>query len=348
MKKLITLCMIFYLSLSLCTGVQAQTILLSFAGDCTLGGDESWFSLPESFMSVVASKGYTYPLDEVRQWFMADDFTLVNLEGVLKDDGKSLRAGRKWNFRGLTAYTAILQEGGVEAVNLGNNHSYDYGAEGLASTKAALTEAGIGYCIDREVLIFEKEEIRIAFLGFNMDHYNHLKEYIEETIPALKTQGCQAVVVSIHAGTEYEGKHNSTQRDLARHAIDCGADLVIGHHPHVLQGMELYKERTIFYSLGGFTYGGNRRPRTVEFPSVVAQVALSFDSSGYAAQTVTLRPVYISGTRPQNNYQPCPVTGKEAQEVLQHIQKDTNFALQPYQEGKGAVQETVYALRGGE
>ncbi|MCL2811616.1 MAG: CapA family protein [Clostridia bacterium] len=323
---------------------KAQTVItLSFVGDCTLGGDESWMNMRHTFMHTVAEHGMAYPFAKVRHLLEADDVTVANLEGVLQDTATGRQRALKYNFRGPTAYTQILTLGSVEAVSLGNNHSGDYGEQGLASTKTALTAAGIGFFIDEEVFIFEKDGVRIALMGFHGRRYTALQDTIPGTIARLRSEGCQAVIVSLHFGKQYVARHNSQQTELAHHAIDSGADLVVGHHPHVVQGIEIYKQRLILYSLGNFAYGGNRQPRTIEFPSVVAQVAMAFDERGFVSQTLTLHPVHISGTRPRNNYQPYPVFGADAQAVINQIQGDTPFPLNPYVEGLGAMQETVYA-----
>jgi len=323
---------------------SAQTVItLSFVGDCTLGGDESWMHMRHTFMRTVAEQGMAYPFAKVRHLLEADDLTVANLEGVLQDTSAGRQRDRRYNFRGPTAYTQILTLGSVEAVNLGNNHSGDFGKQGLLSTKAALTAAGIGFFIDEDVFLFEKDGVQIALMGFLARSYIAQKDTLPETIARLRAEGCQAVIVSLHAGRQYVSQHNSQQTELARHAIDSGADLVVGHHPHVVQGIELYKQRLILYSLGNFAYGGNRQPRTIEFPSVIAQVAMAFDEGGYVSQTLTLHPVHISGTRPRNNYQPHPVLGAEAQAVIDQIQGDTPFPLNPFVEGLGAAQQTVYA-----
>jgi len=326
------------------TPARAQTIVtLSFVGDCTLGNEERWMNRPHTFVRVVAEQGMLYPFEKVRHWFEADDLTVVNLEGVLQDNTAGRRRDLRYNFRGPAAYAQILSLASVEAANLGNNHSGDYGPLGLARTQAALDAVGVGWFMDDKVFTFEKYGVCIALMGFDVYRYMAYQDTMAETIAALRGDGCHAVVVSLHAGRQYNRMHNDTQTELARHAIDSGADLVVGHHPHVLQGIEIYKQRTILYSLGNFCFGGNRTPRDIEYPSVVAQVALAFDAHGYLAQTLTLHPVHISGTRPRNNYQPLPVTGEEAQAVIDLIQQDTPFPLNPYVEGQGAVQETVYA-----
>ncbi len=342
-KSAALLCALIVLLLPLTASAQTQTITLTFAGDCTLGGDTSWGSDPGTFNALVEEHGYDYPFERMLPVFETDDLTMVNLEGVLQDDDSGRRAGRKYNFRGVTAYTEILRLGSIEAVNLGNNHTSDFGPQGVQSTQKALEGADIGYCLDEVPFVFECRGVRIAILGFNMDHYLSRQSGMAEAIAALRAEGCQAVVVNLHAGEEYNARHNRTQRNLAYHAIDSGADLVIGHHPHVLQGLEVYKQRTILYSLGELCFGGNRRPRFIERASVAARIALEFDESGYLSQTVTLLPMRISGTVPENNYQPQPASGSEAEETMERMQKDTPFPLNPYAEGEGARQETLRA-----
>lgn len=336
------------MALALAFGVPAQaetkTIRLSFAGDCTLGGDEGWMNHSIGTFKVMQKEqdSYAYFLEKCQPIFASDDFTLVNLEVVLADTARGKREGRKWNFRGTTDYVRVLTEGSVEGVTLGNNHAQDFGAPGLKSTKETLTNAGVAYCVDQEVCFYEKDGVKIAFMGFWESSFHGKLKWIRQEIPRLKTQeGCAAVVVVYHGGNEYKQKHSKEQEKDLRAAIDAGADLVVGHHPHVIQGIEVYKNRNILYSMGDFCYGGNRKPRAMEYPTYVAGVEMQFDEKGYLAQQLTIHPFRISATAPRNNYQPYPVTGEEAQEVMKLIQNDTPFALNPYVEGRGAVQDVL-------
>jgi poly-gamma-glutamate capsule biosynthesis protein CapA/YwtB (metallophosphatase superfamily) len=326
---------------------EAVIVKLSFAGDCTLGGNESWMNYSTgTFMSVMAAQDNTYPFLLTQELFGKDDYTLVNLEGVLSDSSKGINHDRKWNFRGYTKYADILTLGGIEAVTLGNNHSKDYSNYGLTQTKNTLTAAGIDYCDTKEICYYEKGDVKIAFLGFWETAFHSNKKWIKETIPKLKSQeSCDAVVVLYHGGNEYSQNHSQTQTDDLHYAIDCGADLCIGHHPHVIQGVEVYKNRTILYSLGDFCFGGNRKPRTIEYPTFIAGFELAFTSAGYQYQQLTIHPFHISGTAPRNNFQPCPALGADASEVLGLIQADTSFPLNPHREGAGAVQDRIYASK---
>lgn len=320
-------------------------VQLSFAGDCTLGGHEGWMNYSIGTFRVMQQEvgNYTYFLEKVQDIFAQDDCTIVNLEVVLADSPRGLNKDRKWNFRGTTDYVNILTQGSVEAVTLGNNHSRDFGQPGFDSTRQTLTEAGVGYCVDQEVFFFEKDGVRIAFLGFWETNFRKHKKWMTTEIPRLKAEeNCAAVVILYHGGREYTPKHSKTQQEDMRWAIDAGADLVVGHHPHVLQGMEIYKNRQIFYSLGDFCYGGNRKPREIEYPTIVLGVELAFDKDGLLYQQATIHPARISATSPRNNYQPYLVTGELAQDVMQRLQNDTPHELAPYVEGEGAVQPRVY------
>lgn len=339
---LLVLCLLSPMALA-----EGTDILFSFAGDCTLGGDESWMNYSIGTFKVMAQEqgDYAYFLEKAQPHFANDDFTIVNLEGVLADSAKGLNPNTKWNFRGATEYVNILTLGSVEAVTLGNNHTADFGKAGLASTKEVLQKANIPYALDEETFVLEKEGVKVGFIGFYGPTYRRYGKKLPELIQQLKQQeGCAAVVLMYHGGTQYKVKHNKQQEEDLRYAVDSGADLVIGHHPHALQGIEVYNNRSIVYSLGNFCYGGNRKPREVEYQSMVLQAKLSFDEGGaYQGQQLTIHPYHISATRPRNNYQPYPLSGEEARKALETIQADTPFPLNPFVEGLGAVQEFVPA-----
>ena len=347
MKRLIVILLLVMLPFTFAlAGGEETTVLLSFAGDTTLGGHEGWMDYSIGTFKVMAQeKGYSYFLEKALPHFSQDDLTIVNLEGVLADSAKGQNKRTKWNFRGLTEYAAVLTLGSVEAVTRGNNHTADFGQKGLMSTQDTLDAAGILYSLDDKPFVFEKNGVKVGFLGFTASSYSSYRAQLPELIRDLKEkENCSAVVVQYHGGKQYRHTHNKEQTEDMRYAIDAGADLVIGHHPHVLQGMEVYRDRSIVYSLGDFCYGGNRKPREMEYPTMVLQAALQFDGNGrYLSQQLTIHPYRISATSPRNNYQPFPVTGDQADEVMSLIQNDTPFTLNRFVPGPGAVQETVFA-----
>ena len=321
------------------TAAAETTLHFTFAGDCTLGSEEAKRKQATSFDSVITEKGYDWPFANMQELFQNDDLTVVNLEGVLSDSNRSENKDKTYRFRGPTAFVDILTRSGIEAVNLANNHTQDFGKQGYTATQETLAAAGVGYFGSRSVYIFEKDGIKVAFFGLNSTAFNGNKAWAKEEIARLKQEeGVNAVVFTFHAGQEY-GKHrNQAQETYAHYMIDAGADLIIGHHPHVVQGMEIYNNRTICYSLGNFASGGNKEVRALE--TVVVDVALTFDDAGnYLGQQLTLYPANISGTYPENNYQPVLVSGDAAQDVMALIQNDTDYELAPYTDEAGCAQQ---------
>lgn len=342
MKKAmwILVCMLLFAS-SAC----AQTVTLTFVGDCTLGADTDWPASDErTFPNVIAREGMDYPFANFRAFFAEDDLTVINLEGVLADSNEGQLGGRKYNFRGSTAYAQMLTDASVELAVLGNNHTRDFGAPGMESTKAALAAAGVGYALNDEAFVFEKDGIRIGVLSYISNIYSKHRKEMPQIVSELKdVQGCAAVVLCIHAGEEYSMRHSKEQRSIARSAIDAGVDLVIGHHPHVLQGLDIYNGRNIVYSLGNFVFGGNRRILREHRGTMAVRVEMAFENGVYSAQRLTVIPAIATGTLDRNNYQPYFAQGEEAEEVMRIIRKDTAYDLAPYEEGIGAVQQWLPA-----
>ena len=224
---------------------------------------------------------------------------MVNLEGVLSDSTEGLDKTRTYNFRGPATFANILVESGIDMVGLGNNHSGDYGEEGLKGTKEALGAAGVPYAYEDEVYILEKDGIKIAFLSLTITRYDQFEEFLKEKIASLRSEeGCNFVIMAFHYGWEYSYVHNKKQRLTSHYVINSGADLVVGTHPHVVQGIEVYKNRLILYSLGNFSFGGNQtiKPRSLE--AYIAKVALTFEDGVFKRQQLTIIPVHTSGTSP--------------------------------------------------
>lgn len=323
--------------LLLCSTAAAETTLnLTFTGDVTLGGEESQKNKPTSFVKYAEKEGYDYFFAHVKDLFLQDDLTVVNLEGPITDKNTQENKKKTYRFRAPTDFVKILTQSGIEACNLSNNHCpLDFGKQGYASTKAVLEQAGVGYFGAKNVYLWQKNGIKLAFFGFNSTVVNAHKAWMKDEIARLKAEeAVNAVVVTFHAGSEYSKHRTKTQEEFAHMAVDAGADLVIMHHPHVVQGMEIYKNRTICYSLGNFCFGGNKEIRALE--TVMAGVRLTFDDAGkYIGQQVRLYPANISGTPDYNNYQPVRVKGKAAERVMHLIQLDSDLELAPYNEEAG-------------
>lgn len=305
---------------------KTTRVTLTFGGDSVLGSEERARKLPESFHSIVASKGDSWPFSGLSEIFHQDDLTLINLENVLKDSADGLEESQH-NFRGPTAFVNILKTGGIDLVNLANNHFPDYGQAGKNSTRRALRDAGIPFAGYSGLYVFEKDGIRIGFAGIRETVFHQNRGRIADEIAELQRRGCRYIVYSCHFGTEYEEKHNELQTLIARTAIDAGAGLVIGHHPHVVQGIEEYRGGLIFYSLGNLVFGGNLELST--FDGLLAQVSLDFDREQALKQTsVRLIPIITSSSRPANDFRPIPATGQDKQRILETIQNDSTLPIE--------------------
>lgn len=317
-KRLLIVPLILLFAMS---GALADTqVVMTFVGDCTVGCEDRLLNRDYSFAGYVQREGYDYFLEKVKDFFSEDDLTVGNFEGVLKDTRYGA-VNKTYCFRGLPEYAQILTRGSIEAVNLANNHTGDYGTTGRATTLKALEAAGVKTFNETSEYIFEKNGIKIAFCGFWGVGFNKRAD-IAARIRQLKAEGANAVVCALHFGEEYATYHNKVQAKVARMVIDAGADLVVGHHPHVVQGMEVYDSRTIFYSVGNFLFGGNAEVRSNE--SLVPRVTMTFGDDGtYLGQQVRLYPANESGNAEVNDYQPRLVEGDAAEAVYARLDADS-------------------------
>lgn len=273
---------------------------LTFAGDCTLASDSNNYNSPHGFIGTVGTD-YGYPFRNVLDIFENDDFTIINLESVLADSGAS--SGKLFTFRGPTAYTEIMTSSSVEAVTLANNHTEDYGKAGYESTTKALSEAGVWYVeTDKTTLVTTESGLTI---GLYADSFYFTKADIQKNVQKLRDQGAEIIICAFHWGNEGSYRPNGDQKAFAKVAIDAGADIVYGHHPHVLQPIEQYEDGYIFYSLGNCSFGGNHFPRDMD--SAIIQVEVLRDDSGMVhLDGMNIIPVSISSIQGQNNFQPTP------------------------------------------
>ncbi len=328
---------------------EDKKVTVTFLGDCTIGGEERMRNREESFDGYLRKYGMDYFFEKVKPVLAADDLTVANLEGVLSDVEGGKMKNKTYCFRGPTSYTGVLTGSSVECVNVANNHSLDYRDAGMKRTVKALESAGIKWFgsndVVKQVYVYEKDGIRIGFLGMENKFIRQEQKTITKQLDALKKKGCQLIVASLHGGMEYYETRDKGQQYQARWLIDHGCGLVICHHPHVLQGIDIYKGATICYSLGNFVFGGNAAIKRVRARySAMFQFTFSFDENNrYLGQQLNLIPVFVSSDDKINTYQPYPVKGKDAKAVLNCIQKDTPFTLTPYVEDVGAVQKFVPA-----
>ncbi len=291
------------------THAAPDGIILTFAGDCTLGSDVNFGyegTLPAVIDAHQGDLGYVFR--NVAAIFAADDLTVVNLEGTLTDRGT--RQPKEFAFRGPPAYAGILARGGVEAACLANNHTYDYGDEGYAATVEALRRHNVAWFDEGRVLRTTAGGLPVGLAGYaGFYAADTLKDRVAADIAALKAEG-RFVVACFHWGVEGSYFPDGDQRELARHAIDRGADAVIGHHPHVLQGIEFYRGRPIAYSLGNFAFGGNINPHDKR--TMLLQIRLR-----QGAAAVRVIPASLSSVDYVNDYQPALLAGDDKTRFFQ-------------------------------
>lgn len=299
--------------------VESVQLTVSAVGDCTIGTDEQFDKSSNFDAFYIVKKDPAYFFQNVKEILGGDDLTIINMEGTLTESTD--RQEKTFAFKGDPKYTEILTAGSVEAANLANNHSKDYGEQSYTDTIQYLENAGLttfGY--DR-VAVKEIKGIKVGLVGIYVlaDGMGRQQQVIDN-IQAVKDQGAQVVIVSFHWGTEKSNYPDETQKALAHTAVDSGADLVLGHHPHVLQGIEKYKGKNIVYSLGNFCFGGNRNPADKD--TMIFQQTFTFENGALVQDDVTnIIPCSLSSVQQYNDYQPTPLEGEEAQRVQQKIQE---------------------------
>jgi poly-gamma-glutamate capsule biosynthesis protein CapA/YwtB (metallophosphatase superfamily) len=298
-------------------------ILLSAVGDCTLGDPAGAERAPGSFHKVHDTSGgdMARPFSGVIEVLDQDDLTIANLEGTLTT--AKHREDTTFAFRGRPEFASMLVKGSVEIVNLANNHSADCGARGIQETKENLEHAGVGYfglgTVDKRSI----KGIEVVNLGYTGGRLE-VRDAMAKAVKSEK-RADNLVVVSFHWGIEGEHAANDVQQKLAYAAIDAGADLVLGHHPHVLQGIEVYKGKQVVYSLGNFVFGGNAQPASVE--SMIFQARFKKTDGVVTPVGSEIIPVHFSGDKTQNDFRPVLVDDEVAARIRKNV--DTYSGLLP-------------------
>jgi poly-gamma-glutamate capsule biosynthesis protein CapA/YwtB (metallophosphatase superfamily) len=316
LKCIVISLLLFLLPLS----AHGAEVIIQAAGDVMLGG---------RWEKQVARDGYFHPFERIAPELKKGDITLINLEAPLTSRGSEF-TDKKYRFRVNPKAAAALKKAGITTVTLANNHSMDYGATGLQDTLQQLDKAGIGHvgagenlAAARKPVIYDIRGTKVALLGYSLTLPQEfwagekragtaplLEKLVKEDIAQARKQA-SIVVVTAHWGEEGTTRLREYQPRLARMMIDAGADAVIGHHPHILQGVEKYKRGIIFYSLGNFAFAHKSRiaDRTL-------LVRLRFDGD---KRTAELLPVNI--LHKDVGFQATPLSGKRADELIERVRK---------------------------
>ncbi len=293
-----------------------EKVVLHFAGDVLLA---------DHFEKHVNGR-MQYAFEKM-PWFAEADISMVNLENPITTRGR--KREKAYNFRAKPRYVQVLKEGGIDIVTLANNHAYDYGRDGLIQTMHVLDSARIFYVgagrtnvEARKPVLFRVNGLRIAFLAYyGLKKHSDCQpagaeqsgtalrnlRYIREDIHKLRHEA-DFIIVSFHWGLQKKNYPQQSQIEFAHRTIEYGADLVVGHHPHVLQGIERYQKRVIAYSLGNFIFGGNSR--THEKTGVLKVSIPTRNPKQYDCELIPVSVDY---------WQPSRLNGAEADTLLNRV-----------------------------
>lgn len=296
--------------------VWPKTFTITVAGDTTLGSTDDLRKRDDCFERVAEEKGYGWFLSGLTELFGSDDLTLINFEGTLTEETQ--KKEKLYNFKGPAEYTDILTLGSVEAVNLANNHTVDYGEQGKADTIANLEAAGLVVSGGGLLGIFEKNGVKVGMTGYCFPYSNGKKD-ISKDVKALRDAGCQIVVATFHWGSEYREDFTAEQRTIGRAAIKSGADIVVGHHPHIVQGIEAYNDSYILYSLGNLVFGGNVDPDDRD--AYAARLTFTVYEDHADAPELTIVPLRLTALDKGTDYRPVLAVGDEGERIVSRILK---------------------------
>lgn len=300
--------------------LHAEEIIISAAGDIMLAG---------KWASQLKKSGYELPFRSVRQVLTSSDITIANLESPITIDGKEF-SEKKFRFRAEPPVAAALRASGINLVTLANNHSMDFGGDALLDTLHHLNGNGVAWvgagenlAEARKMALYTIKGKKIAFLGYSLTQPVEFfagqnrpgtapgyEKWVTADITSARKQA-DLVIVSFHWGKEATSNVQTYQRSAAHKAIEAGADVIIGHHPHILQGIERYKSGIIFFSLGNFVFASKSTTADVS-----ALIRMTFDDNRREAEIIPLDVLHR-----RVGFQPQLLTGKKGAAVIDKLQR---------------------------
>lgn len=297
---------------------RADEVVLHAVGDVMLAGP---------WTAELQRQGYDHSFAQVAAELARGDLTLANLESPIARSGTEY-TDKRFRFRAEPELAPALRQAGINVVTLANNHSMDFGAAALKETRQHLRAAGVRtvgagehLAQARQPLVLQVRRQSLAFLAYSAVEPTAFyatstragtaparEALMHEDLAAVRPLA-DHVIVSLHWGTEGLSEVQPHQPALARRLIDAGADIVIGHHPHVLRGVERYRHGLIFYSLGNFAFASR---------SALAQhgaiVRLRLDGERREAEILPL-----DVHTPRVGFQPRLLTGAAGQAVVDRL-----------------------------
>ncbi len=295
---------------------NARTVTVTAAGDITIGGDPRRPApASEDYYEKLYAKYNGNFLGALSSYMSGtDEVTLVNLESNFTTS--SQYKDKSYTLRAKPAYASILSRAGVDVVGHSNNHMLDFGTIGQRDTKNAVTAHAMSYVANGGTAVYEVNGIRVGFCAFNATG-GQVRAAIENVVKRLSASS-DVVVVSIHWGSEFVYRASSAQRTLGQAAVLYGADLVVGHHSHVVSGIERYKEKYIVYSLGTLS-SCLLTPQDMD--TFLFQQTFKVDAQAGLVESAKVKivPVTMSGNETENDARPQLLSGAARARVLNKI-----------------------------
>ncbi|MGL4820418.1 MAG: CapA family protein [Bacilli bacterium] len=296
--------------------------VLSFVGDTAFG------TYPEApkhlhFDEVFKkNKGdNTYVFKNVQPWFQTDDLTIMNAESAFTTATKAVP--KMWRIKSHPKHVAFLPPSSVEVANLANNHSHDYYEVGYRDTLDAFKKHDVATFNTDKPYIKTVDGIQIVLLGYDYRMRDSSPKNSQKIVQDVKKykQKDNLVIVNMHWGVEYRETPVTYQQQYAHAALDAGADLIIGHHPHRLQSVEKYKGKYIFYSIGDFAFGADPTLKSIQ--TAIVRTSWKKTDAGIKLADWWIVPTLENsdGSKTENNYQPLPVFGEEAKEIVAELER---------------------------
>ncbi len=295
-----------------------DSIKLLAAGDLNLA---HWIT------PIINTRGANYPYKNIKHLLSTGDLVFANLEAPFCEKGEAYP--KNFVFKVPPRHVDVLNAGNINLVSLANNHILDYGMQGLVSTRETLKKsniyfagAGENFSDAYKPTIIKKKNLEIAFFSYSMTfpkafwatgstggtaypYYNIIKD----SISAYRSR-VDYIIVSFHWGKELVSVPEEYQRKTAHLAINSGADLIIGHHPHVLQGIEIYKRKHIFYSFGNFIFASYS---TKAIDSMILEAQLT------KTGLINIRIIPINVNNYEVHFRPVEMSGTNKARVINHL-----------------------------
>jgi poly-gamma-glutamate synthesis protein (capsule biosynthesis protein) len=317
---------------------MADKVVITAVGDIMPGDHPLYLGIG---VRSVTEGEKIFVFEYVKKLLSGSNIIFGNLESVLSDRGKK-ECYDSLMLRGSPDFVEQLKNAGFNLLNIANNHIQQHGDEPFLDTIELLNKNGIGAVGSKDLQpkIFVFGDIRVTFCGYSL----RPEQYADKTIYAkededkilsdvIKIKGnVDYLIISLHWGDEYISFPSAEQIAFAHKLIDNGAGVIIGHHPHVLQGVEKYKGGIIAYSLGNFVSDMCQKKTKTTF---ILKLTLGRDAINYE-----LIPCRIN-----NNYQPVPLQGRGKNETLDVVEKLSDFSSFCQDEYRAAIENSISEFR---